>query len=502
MRHRQTLSLLLASAAGIPLSAQTNRPNILFVIADDLSYPHLSVYGTPWVHTPGFDRVAAHGCLLTNAFVTSPGSSPSRASILTGRYPWQIEEAGTHASSFPQQYVCFTDLLEQAGYRVGFTGKGWGPGDWKASGRKRNPAGPAYNRARLKPPHKGISNINYAENFRLFLQEDKDRPFCFWMGTQEPHRAYERNVGLREGKDPDAVTVPPFLPDDAVTRADLLDYAVEIEWFDSHLDKALDLLEEEGLLDNTLIVVTGDNGMPFPSAKATCYDAGIHVPLAICWQGRIAEGRVSDALFSMVDLAPTFLDAAGAAPHAGMTGHSMLPFLTGQDTTGVRRAVFAGRERHSSARADNTGYPVRAVRTEDCLYIRNIYPDRWPAGLPCYIDKNGNVSPLHSAYFDIDGSPTWSHMVADRDSLSIYPYFLHASAKRPYEELYDVKTDPGCLHNLVGDQRYADKLEALRRAMDSMTEETGDHRLNADGTDRWDAYPRLYGPERNFPLVP
>ena len=145
-------------------AAETNSPNILFVISDDQSYPHASAYGSPIAKTPAFDFVARNGWLFNNAFVTSPGSSPSRASILTGLYPWQIAEAGTHASSFPAEYKCFPDILAEAGYHVGCTGKGWGPGDWKISGRKHNPAGPEYNKRHIQPPFKGVSNTDYYQN--------------------------------------------------------------------------------------------------------------------------------------------------------------------------------------------------------------------------------------------------------------------------------------------------------------------------------------------------
>jgi len=175
------------------------RPNILFVISDDQSYPYTSKYGSEFIDTPAFDFVANNGCLFNNAFVTSPGSSPSRASILTGLYPWQIEEAGTHASSFPIKYTCFPDKLESIGYKVGFTGKGWGPGDWKISGRKRNPAGEEYNKIKVKPLFSGISNIDYSENFRLFISTRKDnQPFYFWVGLNEPHRPYEKDVWKKQ----------------------------------------------------------------------------------------------------------------------------------------------------------------------------------------------------------------------------------------------------------------------------------------------------------------
>ena len=170
----------------------SSMPNILFVIADDQSYPHTSVYGCQMVSTPGFDRVARAGALFTNHYVTSPGSSPSRASILTGLYPWQIEEAGTHASSFPAKYPCFPETLQGAGYFIGYTGKGWSPGKWDVSGRPFNPAGPAYNDKKLTPPYSGISKTDYAENFKAFLKErEEGQPFCFWLGGNEPHRAYQ-----------------------------------------------------------------------------------------------------------------------------------------------------------------------------------------------------------------------------------------------------------------------------------------------------------------------
>jgi uncharacterized sulfatase len=190
------------------------KPNILLAIADDQSYPHTSIYGTAGVKTPAFDRVAREGVLFKNAFVQSPGCSPSRAALLTGRYPWQVEHAGTHASYFSTKYVVYPDILENEGYFVGFTGKGWGPGDWASSGRTRNPAGPEFNERTLDPPANGISNIDYVGNFEEFLEErPAESPFCFWYGGKEPHRSYEEGSGLAKGKTLEEASVPGFLPD-------------------------------------------------------------------------------------------------------------------------------------------------------------------------------------------------------------------------------------------------------------------------------------------------
>lgn len=501
---KHVLSTLVSSLL-IPQisSAVTNRPNILFVISDDQSYPHASAYGSSLVKTPAFDLVAQNGWLFNNAFVTSPGSSPSRASILTGLYPWQIAEAGTHASSFPIDYTCFPDLLAEAGYHIGYTGKGWGPGNWKISGRKRNPAGPEYNKNRIRPPYKGVSNIDYSKNFKEFLHEKEEKqPFYFWVGANEPHRPYEKDSWQKANKKMSDAEVPSFLPDKPAIRKDLLDYGTEIEWYDSQLAKIIDILKEEGEFDNTLIIVMADNGMPFPLAKATCFEYGIHVPLAICWSGGINRGGVSDELISGVDLFPTILDAAGIRYKGDLAGNSILPYLKKEKKNTGRTAIFAGRERHSSARYNNMGYPIRVLRTKEFLYIRNFCPERYPAGDPCFINKEGELTPMYSAYFDIDHGPTWSFIIDNKDHSEMYPYFLKAVAKRPYEEFYKIDSDPGCLHNLVGNNKYIKELSYLRKKMNDTLKKTKDARY-VDNYDQdqnvWETYPRLNGVIRSFP---
>ena len=162
------LFLSLSVVVSVAQDKPVDRPNILFAISDDQSFPHASAYGAEWVKTPAFDQIAERGVLFTNAFAASPGCSPSRAAILTGRYPWMIEGAGTHGSDFPSKFVAFPDLLEKAGYFIGTTGKTWAPGNWKISGRERNPAGPSYDKQKLKDNPEGISNKNYAANFADF----------------------------------------------------------------------------------------------------------------------------------------------------------------------------------------------------------------------------------------------------------------------------------------------------------------------------------------------
>jgi len=474
--------------------AKAERPNILVAISDDHSFPHAGAYGDRAVKTPAFDRVAREGVLFTNAFCASPGCSPSRAALLTGRHCWQLEHAGTHASSFPDKYLVYPDRLEQGGYHVGYTGKGWGPGNFRDSGRTRNPAGPKYQgRTTDAPP--GISNVDYTANFQDFLEaRPEGAPFCFWFGAHEPHRKYQEGAGLAAGKNRDDAAVPAFLPDVPEVQSDILDYYVEIEWFDNHLARMIDLLEQQGELDNTLILVTGDNGMPFPRAKANCYEFGIHVPLAVRWPKRIPANRVVDDLVGFVDFAPTFLEAAGVAPTEAITGRSLLNLLVSSKAGRVerdRQFVLCARERHSSSRYNNRAYPIRAMRTYDYLYIRNFRPDRWPAGHPA------GFRDAPFGYYDIDGCPTKTLLVENRDADPFQQFFHLAVDKRPAEELYDVRRDPANLHNLADDPKHKAVCGQLRDELERALRSTGDPRI-LDGGEIFETYKR-YSHMRHFP---
>ena len=472
------------------------KPNVLLVIADDQSYPYASAYGSKTVSTPAFDYVAQKGCLFTHAYVTSPGSSPSRASLLTGLYPWQIEEAGTHASSFSSQYPCYPDVLKENGYFIGYTGKGWGPGNWQISGRPYNPAGPEYNDIKLQPPYTGISKIDYSSNFKKFLSErPENAPFCFWFGAHEPHRDFEEGSWRKEGYSLNKAEVPGFLPSEDIIQGDVLDYAVEIEWFDKHLMNCIEELKRIGELDNTLIIVTADNGMSFPRAKANCYDDGIHVPMAICWGNNIKGNQVIEALVSTINIAPTLYDAAQIKPDHPLSGVSLLPLMQGKKKEYTVDAVFAGRERHSNARYDNLGYPVRAVRWNHYILIHNFKPTLWPAGDPQAINEQ---DVLENAYYDIDDCPSKTFLIENGEDENIKRYFEAAVAKRPEFELFDLKNDSYCMKNVAGDKKYAKILVKMQKMLFDKLIETNDSRIGMN-PDIWETYPRLEGKMRQFP---
>jgi len=504
---------LAVQLGGQPCMAADKRPNILFAISDDQSYPHASAYGYKAIDTPAFGRVARQGVLFHNAFTASPGCSPSRAAILTGRYPWQLEHAGTHASAFPAKYVSYVDLLEQGGYFVGYCGKGWGPGNWKISGRDRNPAGPAFKGAKHESPP-GISSEDYAANFQRFLAEKPaDKPFHFWYGASEPHRGFGDGVGTEHGGDPAAVKVPEFLPDTPLVRSDMLDYLFEIEWFDQQLGKMLALLEEAGELENTIIIVTSDNGMAFPRAKANCYEYGIHMPLAVSWPERFPAGREVNDLVSLTDIAPTLLEIAGVehpSEKTGeypMAGRSLSKVLAAEKSGQVdpeRTAVYSHRERHSSSRWNNLAYPQRCIRTQQYLYIRNFRPERWPAGAPqkfgrgSYADPGETeLGPMHGGYHDIDACPALTLLVRGAGDPELSRYLHLAVAHRPAEELFDIQEDPACLHNLAGEKDFAPVREELAARLENYLRETGDPRV-VDGGDVFETYKR-YSRLRYFP---
>lgn len=487
-----------ASLANAQQRSSSSRPNVLFVIADDWGYGHAGAYGCQWVRTPNFDRVAREGVLFTHAFTSNPKCSPCRATILTGRNSWQLKEAVNHYSIFPTEFEVYPDLLEKAGYFLGLTGKGWGPGDFQSTGWKHNPAGPSFDEFKLKPPTSGISPLDYARNFEDFLSKrPAGKPFAFWLGGHEPHREYEPGSGARAGKNAADVKVPAYLPDNKIVRNDLLDYALEVEWFDTHLGRAIAALERAGELDNTLLIVTSDHGMPFPRVKGQIYEDGFRIPLAIRWGKNIRAGRKIDDLISTRDYAPTILEAAGVPVGPQMTGTSFLSGLkSGQsgEVDANRTFVLVGKERHDIGRPNDEGYPVRAIRTKDVLYIRNYYPDRWPAGNP------------ETGYRNVDDGPTKTFVISSFDE-----YYRLSFGKRPPEELYNVKDDPECMRNLAIDPAYFAMKRKLLENMEEKLRAEGDPRMN--GNERFFDTIRYTGPrkhsfdewlknQQNFPETP
>lgn len=505
MNRRTFLRLTTSSLLGagfLGCSARTpqragKRPNILLAIADDASYPHMSAYGTPWVHTPGFDRVASAGLLFNRAYTPNAKCAPSRACILTGRNSWQLEAAANHWCYFPEKFTTYAEVLSQNGYHVGYTAKGWAPGvPGEKNGQPRQLTGKPYDEHTTTPPAKYISNNDYSANFADFLAaKPDDEPFCFWYGGREPHRRYEYGAGVRKGgKNPaDVDRVFPFFPDNETVRTDMLDYAFEIEYFDSHLQKMLALLEETGELDNTLVVVTGDNGMPFPRIKGQEYEYSNHLPLAIMWKdGIVNPGRTIDDFVNFIDLAPTFLELARVnGERQGMqpiTGHSLTNIFFSRKSGVVnpdRDHILIGKERHDVGRPHDWGYPIRGIVTDEYLYLHNFKTDRWPAGPP------------QTGYLNCDGSPTKTIIIKGRKDPATHKYWEWSFDKRPADEFYHIASDKDCTQNLADDPQYADVKNRLHDQLFAELKQQQDPRVLGNG-DVFDEYLYADKAHRNF----
>jgi uncharacterized sulfatase len=504
------------------------RPNILLVINDDQTYIHTGFAGSRFINTPGFDRVAANGIYFSNCYAGSPGSAPSRSALVTGRHHWQNEQSGQHASSWMKKYIPFVDLLQSEGYHTGYTGKGVDPFRYAQSEndslwRKGNAAGTVFNKYRYtkgdpSDPRTaaGVGLVNYYENFRRFMQQRQaGRPFYFWYGSTEPHRAYEKDSWKRNGKSLEQVDVPDFFPDTEEIRGDILDYAVEIEWADLHLYNMLNYLDSIGELDHTIVIVTADNGMPFPRAKANCFEYGVHVPLAISYPKGFPGKRKVDDPVGFVDIAPTLLEMAGIKPDGMLpvSGRSLVNILQSEKeglTDETKKYVYMGRERHSSSRWNNLGYPQRAVRSAEYLFIWNMKPERWPAGAPQATDRETNkIYPMYGideqgihhpewAFTDVDAAPSKSFLIENHTDPAIRPYFEIAYGKRPEFELYRIADDPSCLHNLAGNMEYAAIENELKAALTKELIRSGDPRIVGTDKEVFESYIR-YSPIRRFP---
>ncbi|MCW0484502.1 sulfatase family protein [Gaoshiqia sediminis] len=528
MKKPITFLVVLTSIASIA-GSKNSKPNILFAISDDQSFAHTGFAGCNFVKTPAFDRVAREGVYFSNCYAGSPGCAPSRSTIVTGRYHWQNEQSGQHASSWMKNHVPFVDLLEANGYATGRTGKGVAPFRYARTPmdslwRATDAAGIEHSQIRYQKcslnderTAEGISDINYFENFKYFVEHVRgDKPFFFWYGAKEPHRDYERDSWKRNGKKLEDDELPGFFPDHEIVRGDLLDYAVEIEWFDLHLQRMLAYLEETGELENTIVIVTSDNGMPFPRAKANCYDYGVHVPFAIRFPKEFPGNRIVSDLLSFTDLAPTILELTrtstkGMLPISGVSILNILKSKKEGTVNPSREYVFAGRERHSSSRYMNRGYPQRLIRSKDFLLIWNLKPDRWPAGAPQVI-KSGTKNELvpmfgideqgkhHAewAFTDIDASPSKSFIVENWQGAKFRYFFDLAVAKRPEYELFNVKEDPFCLDNLAGKPEYACVEQEMKITLLAELKKSADPRIVGPEKELFDSYIR-YSPIREFP---
>lgn len=460
-------------------------------MADDWGL-HAGAYGTHWVQTPAFDRVAREGLLFANAYTPNAKCAPSRARLLTGRNSWQLKDAANHICYFSPEFKGWMEALAENDWFAGHTQKGWGPGVANdANGQPRLMTGIAFNAKKAKPPTPEISNNDYAANFTAFLDAaPQGKPWCFWYGSVEPHRGYEFGSGAAKGgkKVTDVDRVPGYWPDTETVRHDMLDYAFEVEHFDMHLGRMIAELEKRGELDTTLVIVTSDHGMPFPRVKGNAYENANHIPLAMRWPRGIRQpGRVINGYVSFIDIAPTVMELAGPTPQqsgmAPMTGFSFLKQtlqLKWESDGPEHFYMLLGKERTDIGRPHDWGYPTRAIVMRnggsEWLYVRDYEPERWPAGNP------------ETGYLDCDGGPTKT-VILELHRANPADNFWHLCfGMRPREELYNLTNDPDCVNNLADTRENANRKNGMLLRMENELRAQGDPRMAGRGY-VFDEYP-------------
>jgi len=519
LRRWLVWTLLLAGAVLPSLRVRAADPaprmNVLFFFADDWGR-YASCYagldGRPTasdvVKTPNIDRLAKEGVLFRNAFVTAPSCTPCRSSLLSGQYFFRTGRGAIlTGAQWDSSIPAFPLLLRDSGYHIGESYKVWSPGTpadapFGAGKHAYEKAGGLVNQFSQHATRMVKEGMSFDEargkileqvkgNFSAFLADRKEgQPWLYWYGPTNVHRKWVKGSGKALwGIEPDALKgkLPKFFPDVPEVRQDVADYLGEIQALDAAIGVILKSLEASGELDRTIIIASGDHGPPgFPGGKCNLYDYGTNVCLVARVPG-VKGGRVVDDFVNLMDLAPTFCEIAGVKPPDVMTGRSLLNVLKSDQSGQVdpsRTWVVTGRERHVGlARDENLPYPQRALRTKDFLYIRNFKPERWPLGSPygAAEDKTPPQQALENetyvAFADMDASPTKAFLVMNRSLPEYLPYFNYAFAKRPGEELFDLKSDPEQMHNVAADPKYADVRKQLNEQLTRTLTEVKDPRV-------------------------
>ncbi len=511
------IAILVVVTGGLrpSLANAAEKPNIVFCFADDWgryasAYAALDAKPTAnsVVKTPNIDSVAGRGVMFRNAFVPAPSCTPCRSSLLSGRYFFNTGRAAIlQGAIWDESIPAFPLLLRDGGYDIGKMAKVWSPG---------TPADAPIGKQQYAFQKSGMAFNNFSEeatqavktgkavaqartellgqvegNFGSFLKaRDAKKPFFFWFGPTTVHRKWIKGSGKALWDiNPDALKgkLPKNLPDVPEVREDFADYLGESQAFDAYIGVLLKQLRDAGELDNTIVVISGDHGAPgFPGGKCNLYDFGTGVALVAAGPG-VPGPRVVDDLVNLMDLAPTFLDIGGVKLPPGLNSKSLWPVLASKKAGEVdaeRTWVVTGRERHvGDAREGNKPYPQRALRTKDFLYIRNFEPDRYPLGDPKSVtadkapDANTLENETYAAFADMDASPTKAWLIAHRNDKEWKWHYDYAFAKRPGEELYDLKADPEQLKNVAGDKTYDAPRKQLAAQLTKILADAGDPRL-------------------------
>lgn len=448
MKRILSLALIAFTLTG---ASAANRPNLLLLIADDLTWRDLGYEGNQDVHTPNLDKLRTQSMHLTRMFTPATTCSPSRHALYTGLYSMRSGAYPNHTRVYDGTKSMFTHL-KAAGYRVALQNK--------------THVGPA-----ASFPYEHIQGADDLKETSAFIRRDAKQPWLLVYASNDPHGAWTR--GPKGLYDPKKLEVPPYLHDNAMTRSLLADYYAEVSQFDAQVGNLLKLLDESKQADNTLVMFVSEQGSSFPyGGKWSVYDNGIRVSTLVRWPGKVKPGSRGDALVQYVDVPPTFLAAAGIDPakidvgcpdaHGarGFDGRSFLDVLTGKSDR-LRDYVFA---QHTTVgiNGHQEPYPMRAVRDMRHKLIRNLAP-----GNTYSIGGIHKGQPIESWQADAKQDPKLAARV---------DFLFH----RPGEELYDLQSDEFELTNLAADPRFAAIKARLQKELDAWMAQQGDKGLETE----------------------
>ncbi|EPR65470.1 sulfatase family protein [Cyclobacterium qasimii] len=426
------LSLLLLLGA-FEVSADNRPPNFVFILTDDISAEDLSIYGNQLIDTPNLQRLAMMGLVFDNAYLTTSSCSPSRISMITGRYPHNTGAPEIHVE-LPTSQKTFVHELNKAGYHTVLSGKN-----------------------HMAPPNQlgflehSDSKPAGSENWLSHLQNrPKNQPFFFWLASHDAHRDWQVNDKARTYL-PAQVEVQPYLYDGPLTREDLTGYYHEISRLDHYVGVILNELEKQDILDNTYLIFLSDNGRPFPRSKTYLYKNGIQTPLVIVGP-KVNKGR-TNALVSAIDVSATILELAGLSIPETIQGVSFSKVLQDHEVI-TREVAFAERNWHRYSMHE------RMVRLGDWIYIRNNWPNKR--------NLSGESDP--------HGFPAAKELWQKHEEGQLTPaQSLITFLPQPAEELYNTKNDPHNLKNVLYVPENKEVLSEMRILLTTWTNQTGDN---------------------------
>ncbi len=418
-----------------------DKPNMVFIIADDCTFRDIGCYGGQ-AKTPNIDKLAKQGMRFTRCFQAAPMCSPTRHNIYTGLYPVKSGAWPNHTRAYPH-VKSIVHHLKPLGYRVTQTGK-----------THINPREvfPFENFGGGKNP-----DMKYID--RLFAETAKGgKPFCLFACSNEPHSPW--NKGDASAYPPDKVKLPPYIVDTPRMRSDFSNYLAEITYYDSQVGEIVKLLGKHGLSENTLLMVVSEQGNGFPFAKWTCYDHGLQSAMIVRWPNKVKAGSVTDAMVEYVDVASTFIDAAGGQPVAPVDGRSFLPVLRGKADT-HKEHVFGIMTTRGIINGTDA-YAIRSVRDTRYKLILNLN---------------------HKSRFTnaCTKSPAFQSMVAKAAAGdTTAKRLVHTYQHRPAVELFDMEKDPLEMNNLSGNTDYQKHVSRLRSKLEGWMKTQGDQGVETE----------------------